>query len=422
MGLRHSAVSRQATSSLSRTSMVATPIEPASTKALPDYTNWKDLSQAPPFGLKDIQEAIPKHLWEKNTGKSVYHMVKDYVICGALLAGAITINHPLAWPLYWIAQGTMMWALFVVGHDCGHGSFSNNKLINEVCGHITHSSIMVPYHGWRISHRTHHANHGHVDNDESWYPTKQSQYEELKNAKDIMGKAGALIRFTMLGNLIAYPLYLMNRSPGRMPGTHYDWNFTQEKSGPGALFKDSEAGQVARSTACLVAMLTGLAAVGAKFGLAFLANTYIMPYIVFVMWLDLVTYLHHTDKELPWYRDPEWTYLRGGLTTTDRDYGILNKVHHDIGTHVVHHLFPQIPHYNLCEATDAVKPLMGPYYREPKKSGILPFHLFGEMAEYVKKCQYVDNEGSIVYYRNGEGKVTSTEEGAKKLYSDSERA
>jgi omega-3 fatty acid desaturase (delta-15 desaturase) len=63
-----------------------------------------------------------------------------------------------------------------------------------------------------------------------------------------------------------------------------------------------------------------------QFGLAFLANTYIMPYIVFVMWLDLVTYLHHTDKELPWYRDPEWTYLRGGLTTTDRDYGILNKV------------------------------------------------------------------------------------------------
>jgi hypothetical protein len=129
-------------------------------------------------------------VWEKNTGKSVYHMVKDYVICGALLAGAITINHretslsthpnntlahqtnaaqeagecpatklvfvgvemlnslvsaALAWPLYWIAQGTMMWALFVVGHDCGHGSFSNNKLINEVCGHITHSSIMVPY-------------------------------------------------------------------------------------------------------------------------------------------------------------------------------------------------------------------------------------------------------------------------------------
>lgn len=23
----------------------------------------------------------------------------------------------LVWPLYWLAQGTMFWALFVVGHD-----------------------------------------------------------------------------------------------------------------------------------------------------------------------------------------------------------------------------------------------------------------------------------------------------------------
>ncbi len=59
----------------------------------------------------------------------------------------------------------------------------------------------------------------------------------------------------------------------------------------------------------------------------------------------------------------EWSYLRGGLSTIDRDYGIFNKIHHDIGTHVVHHLLPQIPHYNLPAATEAVKPVMGPYYR-----------------------------------------------------------
>lgn len=55
--------------------------------------------------------------------------------------------------------------------------------------------------------------------------------------------------------------------------------------------------------------------------------------------------------------------MRGGLSTIDRDYGIFNKIHHDIGTHVVHHLFPQIPHYHLCEATEAVKPVLGEYYR-----------------------------------------------------------
>ena len=95
--------------------------------------------------------------------------------------------------------------------------------------------------------------------------------------------------------------------------------------------------------------------------------------------------------------------MRGGLTTLDRDYGIFNKIHHDIGTHVIHHLFPQvrncpkclssaheaqvimpafvfivqIPHYNLEAATEACKPVMGPYYREPaKSSGPFPSHLF----------------------------------------------
>jgi acyl-lipid omega-3 desaturase len=63
-------------------------------------------------------------------------------------------------------------------------------------------------------------------------------------------------------------------------------------------------------------------------------------------------------------RGEEWSYLRGGLTALDRDYGIFNKIHHDIGTHVVHHLFPQIPHYNLEKATEACKPVMGPYYRK----------------------------------------------------------
>ena len=73
---------------------------------------------------------------------------------------------------------------------------------------------------------------------------------------------------------------------------------------------------------------------------------------VSVMWLDLVTYLHHHghQERLPWYRGEEWSYLRGGLTTVDRDYGWINSIHHDIGTHVIHHLFPQIPHYHLVEA------------------------------------------------------------------------
>lgn len=61
----------------------------------------------------------------------------------------------------------------------GHQSFSNDKKVNDIVGNITHSSILVPYHGWRISHRTHHTNHGHVENDESWHPITERIYKDL---------------------------------------------------------------------------------------------------------------------------------------------------------------------------------------------------------------------------------------------------
>jgi hypothetical protein len=41
--------------------------------------------------------------------------------------------------LYWFLQGTMFWAVFVLGHDCGHGSFSNSPLLNSILGNILHS-------------------------------------------------------------------------------------------------------------------------------------------------------------------------------------------------------------------------------------------------------------------------------------------
>ena len=61
----------------------------------------------------------------------------------------------------------------------GHQSFSNSRKLNDFVGNITHSSILVPYHGWRVSHRTHHQHHGHVENDESWHPVSKKLYDSM---------------------------------------------------------------------------------------------------------------------------------------------------------------------------------------------------------------------------------------------------
>lgn len=43
-----------------------------------------------------------------------------------------------------------------------------------------------------------------------------------------------------------------------------------------------------------------------------------------------------------------------------------------------------MPHYNIVEATKAVKPVLGEYFKEPEKSGILPFHLIKQYFKGAK--------------------------------------
>ncbi|KAG8063799.1 hypothetical protein GUJ93_ZPchr0003g18316 [Zizania palustris] len=344
-----------------------------------------DPGAAPPFGLAEIRAAIPKHCWVKDPWRSMSYVLRDVVVVLGLAAAAARIDSWLVWPLYWAAQGTMFWALFVLGHDCGHGSFSSNPKLNSVVGHILHSSILVPYNGWRISHRTHHQNHGHVEKDESWHPLPKRLYNNLDN----MTKK---LRFTMPFPMLAFPLYLFSRSPGKT-GSHFNPSSD--------LFQPNEKKDVITSTASWLAMVGILAGLTFAMGPLQVLKLYAVPYVLFVMWLDFVTYLHHHGHEdkLPWYRGKEWSYLRGGLTTLDRDYGWINNIHHDIGTHVIHHLFPQIPHYHLVEATEAAKPVLGRYYKEPEKSAPLPFHLLGVLAQSLKSDRYVSDTGDVVYYQ-----------------------
>lgn len=71
----------------------------------------------PPFKLADIRAAIPKHCWVKDPWRSMSYVLRDVVVVFGLAAVAAYFNNWVVWPLYWIAQGTMFWALFVLGHD-----------------------------------------------------------------------------------------------------------------------------------------------------------------------------------------------------------------------------------------------------------------------------------------------------------------
>lgn len=52
-----------------------------------------------------------------------------------------------------------------------------------------------------------------------------------------------------------------------------------------------------------------------------------------------------------------------------------------------------------CLQTKAAKAVMGKYYREPKKSGPIPFHLIGNLVKSINEDHYVSDNGDIVYYQ-----------------------
>jgi omega-3 fatty acid desaturase (delta-15 desaturase) len=332
----------------------------------------------PPFTLQDLKAAIPPECFVPSTKRSLFYFFVDVGIIGILYAIASYLDSWWVWPVFWLAQGTMFWALFVVGHDCGHGSFSRKKWVNNLIGHLAHIPILVPYHGWRISHRTHHKNTGNIDTDESWYPVTESQYREMPWYEKF-------VRFNALALLVAYPLYLFKGTPGK-PGSHF------LPSNP--VFRPSEKWDVITSATLWTLMLGCLGWLTYQWGWMWLVKYYVGPYEVFVVWLALVTFLHHTDPEIPWYRGKDWYFLKGALSTIDHDYGFINNIHHNIGTHVAHHIFLSIPHYHLKTATEAIKPILGNYYRKSERS------VFQAFLRSNPSCHFVTDTGAKVYYKS----------------------
>jgi omega-6 fatty acid desaturase (delta-12 desaturase) len=53
--------------------------------------------------------------------------------------------------------------LFMIQHDCGHGSFFRNRLLNDWLGRVIGVFTLTPYDFWRRTHAAHHASSGNLD-------------------------------------------------------------------------------------------------------------------------------------------------------------------------------------------------------------------------------------------------------------------
>lgn len=403
------------------------------TKVLKDKDgNWvspynpldKNAPELPTKG--EIKASIPPHCFERSYIWSMAYLVRDLTMATAFVYATNQVlstdvpsyREPLAvvtwiagWSFYAFWMGTIMTGPWVVGHECGHGAFSPNQTWNDIVGFITHQTLLVPYFAWQYTHAKHHRRTNHLTDGESHVPstaaenglgpnnTRDAFYAVLHEA---VGDGAFAVWQAWTHLFIGWPLYLLGfASTGKLDhkGQPLAGRIADHFRTDSPMFPGKISFKIALSTFSCIAQVLGLMylSLPSQYGFVPVFLWFWSPYTFTNAWLVLYTWLQHNDPSVPHYGDGEWTWVRGALSTIDRPYGIFDFFHHKIGsTHVAHHLFHEMPHYNALEATHAIKAFLEPkglYNYDPT-----PWYL--AMWRVAKTCHYIDGVEGVQYYKS----------------------
>lgn len=250
----------------------------------------------------------------------------------------------LCWVLMWLSLGVSVWLcfalvlpaagllmrLFLIQHDCGHGSFFANRAVNDWVGRVIGVFTLTPYDFWKRTHAIHHAGSGNLDRrglgDIDTLTIRE--YEALTPRRRLLYRVyrNPIVLF-VIGP--AYQFFLQHRLPiGLMRRGWVPWVSTMA----------TNAGIVV-----LVAGAMWLAGVK-EFLIIHLPITMLATSIG--VWLF---YVQHQYEETQWDMDGNWSRHQAALHGSSHyDLpAVLRWFTANIGVHHVHHLSSRIPFYRL---------------------------------------------------------------------------
>ena len=85
-----------------------------------------------------------------------------FLAVNAAMYAALRVSAWLALALAVPAAGLMV-RLFIIQHDCGHGSFFRSRRLNDLLGRVCSMITFTPYAFWRRQHANHHACFNNLD-------------------------------------------------------------------------------------------------------------------------------------------------------------------------------------------------------------------------------------------------------------------
>jgi omega-6 fatty acid desaturase (delta-12 desaturase) len=271
---------------------------------------------------------------EPSTRRSLFELAATLVPFLALWAlawMALQVSPWLALALA-VLNGAFLVRIFIIQHDCGHGSFLANRKAQDWVGRVLGVLTLTPYAVWRRTHSIHHAHHGNLDQRGIGDVTTLT-LEEYRARSPFGRFMYRLYRHPVVLFILgpSYLFILQNRLPlGLM---NAGWRYWTSAMGTNAMIGIALG---------LIIWFGGLMPVL----LIFLPTSVIAATIG--VWLF---YVQHQFEETHWSRGDDWQLHDAALEGSSH-YVLpqpLRWLSGNIGIHHVHHLYSRIPFYRLPE-------------------------------------------------------------------------
>ena len=270
-----------------------------------------------------------------DTGTAVFELLVTFPPFVALWTAMLFASHH---GLYWlsfalapVAAGLLI-RLFMIQHDCGHGSFLPGKLANDWVGRAIGVLTLTPYDFWRRSHAIHHATSGNLDR---------------RGIGDIKTKT---VREYFALNARGRLIYRLYRHPLVMFGIGPAYMFLFESRLPfGFMRKGAMPWLSTMSTNLGIAIAAGLLIWA--FGLVPFLAVHLPVMIIAATAGVWLFYVQHQFEATTWDRTADWSQPEAALHASSY-YDLpepLRWFSANIGVHQVHHLSSGIPFYRLRE-------------------------------------------------------------------------
>jgi omega-6 fatty acid desaturase / acyl-lipid omega-6 desaturase (Delta-12 desaturase) len=184
--------------------------------------------EVPTYTIKDIRSAVPPECYHRSALRGFGYILRD--VCLLAITFSIAqqaippIQYPavriLLWSVYGLLNGLFGTGLWILAHECGHGAFSTSKTLNDVVGFILHSTLLVPYFSWKITHGKHHKSTGNMEKDMVFVPRTRQAFARrrgvpVENLFDIVEEAPIYtLAYLVARQIFGWPIHLVTNDTG----------------------------------------------------------------------------------------------------------------------------------------------------------------------------------------------------------------